>query len=431
MARRRGRQKGRLVKGNVSWYGYWWAWETNPRTGEVGWRQKSKAICPTVMVDAQKKKTKVTRTQAQELFNEQVLDLLETVVPTQTEATVRQFWTLHFEPSIKLRLRRRGIMHYQGLFGTHILPTKVGPAKVPFGDLSLRAVDYSLVQDLIYRRKEAGYSAQTLLHIRHALTSLFKLAKRLRWYSGDLPTEGVEVGRIEKRRATNAVDWQQARGVIELLPEPYRTMVVTMVLTGIRVGEATGLQWKHLNLGTEWTTLDGKALRPHTMAVRQTYSLAKDPQTGEWSWEYGPTKSTNGTRDIPLPQIVVGQLKTWKENTKHPGPDDPVFPNGIGKPVDYNNAAARVLKPIGVKLGMLNGVDKKGQPKSWLSWHCFRRTANTLAGAEGMTVGERMRVFGWADDSMVGVYDRTDAEAARGVLDRMAERLLPGGGMVQ
>jgi integrase len=429
MARRRGRQRGRLVKGNVSWFGYWWVWEPNPRTGQMEWQRRSKAVCPVVKVNEQGKRVKVTETEARQHFNEQVLDQLETVnVPDQTSSTVKDYWIARFEPAVKRRLRRRGIMHYQGLFNTHILKTEVRtPTVRKFGDLPVRYVTRDHVQQLIDKRREAGYAGQTLLHIRHVLTTFFKEAKLDKWYAGDLPTEGVEVGQITKKRPTNAVTWEQAKGLVEMLKEPYRTMVLTMVLTGLRVGEACGLRWKRVNLTAEWTVVDGEALRPYTMAVRENYGFAKDPVGGKgkgWSWRYGPLKAEGSRRNIPLPATVVTALTAWKEKTKFGGPEDPVFANGAGKPIDQNTSLARVLKPAGVELGLISGVDKKGKPKSWLSWHCFRRTANTLAGAEGMSVGGRKRVFGWTDDQMVMHYDRTDTEDARDVMERMANRLM-------
>jgi integrase len=179
-------------------------------------------------------------------------------------------------------------------------------------------------------------------------------------------------------------------------------MVLTAILTSMNVAEICGLQWKRVNLSDEWTTVDGEALPPLTLAVRRQW----------YRGEYGTLKKKSRKRNLPIPRSLVGLLVGLKQQAQFAGPDDPVFASRAGTPLDEHNIAARWLRPIGKKLAM-----------PWLSWHVFRHTHATLGEQIGMALSDRQSQMGHGDIRMTLHYTHSDLERRRAVLDVMGEKL--------
>jgi len=423
MARRRGKQKGSLRIEGPSWVGYWNEWDA----ARQDWAKRSQVICA-----ARIRGKDVTKKQAQRLFEETVLDDLDVHnTHPMSSATVEYLWKKKYQDSLR-SLEPRGIAFYESVMRLHILPV--------IGGYELRDVDFSVVEVVVNEAKAKGLSTQMLRHIRNSITRMFKYAKRLKWYSGDLPTEGITLPKVRTREKPilseiqmqallRQLEWwtkRDGRCVLydagERLADrkdgyvPLWELALLLSRTGIRIGEAAGLRWLRMNLSDEVRTVNGVMLEPRFMAVTDNLVTAPKKILPEGR-QYGPVKTRAGMRLIPLPPSVVRVLKPLRAMA---GPMDPVFPGRTGEPIRYENYARRVLKPIGEKLGI-----------PWISWHIFRHTANTLARVEKMSIGDRQRVFGWNDKDMAAHYDHLVVESLRAGIDRLDERLSGGREVVQ
>lgn len=77
MGRRRGRQKGYLRAEGRSWIGFWWE-EVRLADGRLDWRRMTRAICPITRISEETGRTiKITKHDAQRVFQEAILDKLE------------------------------------------------------------------------------------------------------------------------------------------------------------------------------------------------------------------------------------------------------------------------------------------------------------------------------------------------------------------
>ena len=108
----------------------------------------------------------------------------ENKVP-QGLATLEQFYEIRFQVDRVDRLKKGGKEHYRTIWGQHIQPT--------FGGIQMREIGPQAVQRLISSKIAAGYSSQTIYHVRNCLSAIFRHARNLRFIEGPLPTEGISM----------------------------------------------------------------------------------------------------------------------------------------------------------------------------------------------------------------------------------------------
>lgn len=365
--RRRGQRTGYLKKIGPSWF-------LQYRKGKVDRHRV------TVRVGAAKGFGKLTRKQAERIAWDSFLSMVDqvTIFP-KSRQTVEHFVRESFEPGLVWTLKPSGKAHYGRILGKHVLPT--------LGKFELGEVAPQDIQALIRAKLAAGLSVQTALHIKNAISAIFRYAKGMRAYSGDLPTEGVRMPAVQavERRSLN---WPQVQMIAAELPEQVEILVIVLTLTGLRIGEAVALRWKRVNLDGEPKVVDGEILPAYTLAVRENHVLG----------QYGTLKTPKSRRNIPL------SAEAWIALSRlQPGaPDAPVFANRVGKPIDWRNIAMRFLKPTVKRLGL-----------PWVSFHTLRVTNATLADQAGLSVSERQRILGHSSAAMTMHYTKPELETMR------------------
>jgi len=114
----------------------------------------------------------------------------ENKVP-QGLATLEQFYEIRFQVDRVDRLKKGGKEHYRTIWGQHIQPT--------FGGIQMREIGPQAVQRLISSKIAAGYSSQTIYHVRNCLSAIFRHARNLRFIEGPLPTEGISMPEMVRK----------------------------------------------------------------------------------------------------------------------------------------------------------------------------------------------------------------------------------------
>jgi integrase len=150
-------------------------------------------------------------------------------------------------------------------------------------------------------------------------------------------------------RSAHAGAGQSNRGVGLGARQP-RLLVRFLAVTGLRISELVGLAWADIDITAR------------RVKVRRRIREGKvaDP------------KSRYGIRDIPLSEIVVGDLAAHRLASLHSGDADPVFASATGTPLLPENFARRFLKPAAKTAGL---VDADGTP--WPAFHVLRHTCAT------------------------------------------------------
>jgi integrase len=401
--RRRNQRTGYVYRRGDSWFGQFRV-DTTERSENGRFKRKklTKFIAPAAGPGA------VTYKRAVVLFYDAELRDLHRSGPLSMK-TLREFVKERFEPDVVCSCKPAGKRHYGGMLRNHVLPA--------VGELRMRDFRPQHVYELIkakldWRGKDGErLSVQTVTHVRNTLSAIFRHAKRMQAYSGDIPTEGVRLPPLvhaEKRPLT----WVQVQAVAAVIgyPDPAEerkkgsapvdpvkcaadnlqlgALVRVLALTGLRIGEAMGLRWKHVDF------------EKGVVRVRENFTRG----------QYGTLKTARSRRDVPLHSLAIAEL-TKLQHSSICNLELPVFAGRTsGKPLDQHNIAARFLKPAGKRAGC-----------PWVSWHVLRHTAATLAHGVGLSIEQRQKVLGHAGAEMTIRYTHPELEAVRKQLEQIGQ----------
>jgi integrase len=245
-----------------------------------------------------------------------------------------------------------------------------------FGKLSLRDLT-----PLTLQRYFSGLAASPLAHeskdkIKDVLSAILSSAVQYGLLVKN-PVEGIRLPaeRRGKRKTKPHVTPEQFEQLLELIPEPYASMVFVAVWTGLRVSELIGLKWE--DVGADSLTIDERCCR------------------GDWD----APKSDASNATIGVEPCVIERIARLKQLTvnvragravrhykvvKSDRPEDLVFQSvKTGAPMRDNNILSRHIKPAARKLSL-----------PWINWRCLRTSHATWmveAGANPKDVQGQMR----------------------------------------
>ena len=156
---------------------------------------------------------------------------------------------------------------------------------------------------------------------------------------------------------------EQLGALLRVVHPRYRLLFRFMAATGVRISEATALQWQHL-------ALDGSS--PH-VKVRRAIVRGR----------VQPPKSKHGRREVPLDHALVSELRRHRASTEWPRDEDLVFPSLAGTPLTPGNLRRRTLAPA---------AEEAGAP--WAGFHTFRHTCASMLFERGANAKQVQRWLG-------------------------------------
>jgi len=188
--------------------------------------------------------------------------------------------------------------------------------------------------------------------------------------------------------------------LLAALPARWRLFFEFLTHTGLRISEAIGLTWEHIELGN----------RPRVLVREQVYNGKR-----------GRLKSRQGRRDIPLSSAMAERLRALRPEADESS-RKPVFVTDAGTELNRPNLAGRVLKPAAKAAGLT--VERDGKRVAWVSFHTFRHTC-----ASGM-LGYRRRLKSFdRDERPQGVLQLGPHLPVEGVQIRPLGSYLPPSGL--
>lgn len=227
--------------------------------------------------------------------------------------------------------------------------------------------------------KELDLAPRTKGHLHNLMRVLWNSAMRWELIDiGENPMKLVRVrGTSKRRREPVVLGVGQFRLLRDELQEPFRTMVVLDLATGLRCSELFALQWRDV-LWEQRTLLVRRAIVTGVVSdVKTKYSNA----------------------GMPLDPALAEVLLRWREKTLFQGPEDWVFasPFKAGKLPWYPwGVERRYLIPAGIRCGI-----------GRIGWHTFRHTFRTLLDETGAPMKVQQELMRHADiRTTMNVYGR-------------------------
>jgi len=345
LARRR-YQKGSIRKRgtrNPVWELQFWADEIRPdkRLG----RKRESIILKFV--------SEMNKRQAMKVADEHLRPLnLGKLTPFATilfQAFIEKHFIPNAFPTLKTSTRRR----YQSTIKNHLLPA--------FGNLRLCDLQRVEIQAFVLRKMEKGLSWETADLLRNLLSKIYRCAKKWGFFAGDNPASEIDLPHKKPVREKCVLMPAQIPKLLAVMKEPYRTMALVGILTGLRVGEILGLRWSDIDFDTA------------QLRVNQRY----------YRGEMDSPKTRASQRTLPLPPECIEALRRLQTATQPEQKDALVFCTRKGTPYSDTNILHRQLKPAGQKIDA-----------PWLSWHTFRRTHATLLQLAGGSLKDAQAQLG-------------------------------------
>jgi integrase len=249
------------------------------------------------------------------------------------------------------------------------------------GETRLKDLRKGDIQAWLSALSESGLARQTVKNIWSALSSVLRTA--VDWgYINENPAHGVRLRARQPRTAVFLPTPNQVAQILKQLPEPSYTLMLLLVGTGLRVGEAIGLRREDIDLN------------------RKNLTVRRDV----WHGKVNSPKYAASERVIPLGPILAEHLQSkLKREVSW------IFAGNSGKPIDPKNLARRQLHPI---------LDRLGIPR--FSWHRLRKLHSTYLGDLSVSPRIMQAQLGHADAALtLNIYTQVIPESQRRAIENL------------
>ncbi len=200
------------------------------------------------------------------------------------------------------------------------------------------------------------------------------------------PASGVKLPPRPLRQPLRFLTVEEVTRLLEALEEPGRTLVLTAVLTGMRVGELLALRWRNVDF-------EHKVIR-----VREAV----------YEGHNSTPKTQGGIRDVPVGPALDRALRQHSARSQT-SDDSLVFPSRNGTYLRPGNLHKRHLLPACAKAKL---------PR--FSWHDFRRTHATLLSDMGEPLKTAQAQLGHASLSTTAeLYAQAVPASQRAAVERL------------
>ena len=334
------------------------------RTSDGNWKQKSETLY---------------NVQGKKAAQLELAKRIQEATPMRiegSELTLRGFVDAYWKPSLDrkcLKLSTR--QTYDSALDCHIIPA--------LGDYRLSDVAPLHVEKFAQTKSNSGLSGKTVRNLLLVLQGIFSQA-----VDNDMVIKSpVRKSHKPVYRRKEKPVWsaEMVRMIIQAAPRDCRAFFCCAGLTGPRLGELLGLQWKHIDL------------KSRTLRIEQSL----------WRGKIVPPKTIGSIRTIYLGEVLAKTLTEHVQNTSHRKPEDFVFCKKDGSPLHPDVLRKDVLYPILDKLGIPRSSGASG-------FHTFRHSVASILNQQTGNLKLAQKLLGHATVSMTAdVYTHTSVEAER------------------
>jgi integrase len=166
--------------------------------------------------------------------------------------------------------KRSTASDYQGLLKNHILPV--------FGAKPVDEINRHMVKQFLLKKVNEGFAASTVTHMKNAISGILNLAVD----DDTIPANPAHrIGKVFKTQKISPVldplSREELSKLLKIFQKYYpdsHPLVLTLARTGIRLGEALGLQWGDIDFNGRFITIQrgltrGRIEAPKNSAIRK------------------------------------------------------------------------------------------------------------------------------------------------------------------
>lgn len=284
-----------------------------------------------------------------------------------TKMTVNEYLDHWLKQSAINRFSERTYFDYVDTLHRYVRPSIGG---LPLA--TLKPMDLQIFTNEMKAFGKNGLSPRTVRYTFDILRKALKQAVLWELLRKN-PTEGVDLPRDPKKERSPLSEEEARRFSEAALFDRWGTLLLLALYTGMRPGEYLALKWSDIDF------------KKGNVTVQRALVKTKD------GWDFGPTKTGDSRRSIPLPPVILEMLADHKlsqeAEIQKAGdkylPLDLVFATNKGTPLNRLNIARRHFKPI---------LKAAGLPETTRLYD-LRHSACTLLMATGVpirAISERM-----------------------------------------
>jgi integrase len=319
-----------------------------------------------------------TRRQARAFLESRLHEVNHSLQKPQSTMLFRDFVSSQWEPAILPTLKFATQRNYRHLTRRHLFPV--------FGDQPLCEIKRQNIQGFVTEKMtRQKFSWKTSMHVRNLLSKILSTAVDWEY----LPVNSVSGVKLPARplcedRRFLTVD--EVTRLLKVLDGPVHTLVLSAVLTGMRIGELLALRWKNVDF-------ERKVIR-----VREAV----------YEGHVSTPKTRSGLRDVPIGPALEHALRLLNASSRI-ADDSLVFPTRNGTYQRPGNLHKRHLLPACAKAGLPG-----------FSWHDFRHTHATLLSDMGEPLKTAQAQLGHASLSTTAeIYAHAVPGSQRAAVERL------------
>lgn len=275
------------------------------------------------------------------------------------------------------------------------------------GTKKVELISQMNIQDATNQLIDAGYKKRT---IREAL-SMLRDCLEVGMVNGIIKTNpcvsiniALDNEAVPERRVLDR--WEQELLLLEVENDYYEELYKFLLLTGVRVGEMSGLQWQDIDFNRK--------------VIKIQRSMSASYYDGIKVLELTPPKTAKGYREIPFIGDMESILKSWREKQSmhrkkmgdrwraDPNHGDLVWTNRYGSVVSRYvlvHSIERVEKNMQIREN-INAAREGREPRiiEHIHPHCFRHTFITRLFESNVDAVVISRIAGHVDYSTTLQY---------------------------
>ena len=261
------------------------------------------------------------------------------VAPSKS-VTVREAGALWLQSGENAELERATLRTYQMELKNHIVPL--------LGNEKLSSLTTAVVRKFEDKLREKGISTATRKRLLVSLGSILADSQE-RGLVAQNVVRSLKRSRRGKDRRRDEREKAKLRAGVDI-PTPdeikaiiahlnrHRPLLLTAIFTGLRASELRGLRWDDIDL---------KKAELHVRQRADRFGVIGRPKSG------------GSERTVPLPPMLVSELREWKLRCPK-GELGLAFPTSRGTVAIYQNILTRAFFPAQIAAGV---VSKDGGPK--------------------------------------------------------------------